>query len=273
MKKGDKYLVFIVFLVFLFFIGLGISEFTGFSIYDPEIQGNGTTKNAVWGFYNSSNYNYSNLVSFSSGNISLIKPVGFLHEEFTSENSSEVNLTNNDIRLDSINGSYSVFGYYISDVYDAGYNSSLWSNISWDETLNNQSVNFSYRVGNTLDGWVDSGDAIEGVGRYFQYRVELSSDGNQTPILDNVKVETKYFTEGFIETEFLNISNLHWILDGNSSIYYNKNNIIQINAHTENPIYPHKLYFYKYNKWGYPSEIQKANGDSSVYEKINIEYY
>lgn len=115
------------------------------------------------------------------------------------------------------------------------------------------------------------------------YEYHFNNNGNITSIVNKQddSISDPYWTYYSHDTysnpfkgfDFLNISNLHWILDGNSSIYYNKNNIIQINAHTENPIYPHKLYFYKYNKWGYPSEIQKANGDSSVYEKINIEYY
>ncbi len=97
-------------------------------------------------------------------------------------------------------GGYKLSGNYVSPVKDSGQDSTSWTSFSWEnKSVNppNQNLTLSVDVANdtsnlnpALEG-VSKGDD-PGVGRYLQFKAELSTDNKtESPVLEETTVDYK----------------------------------------------------------------------------------
>ncbi|MFA5064886.1 MAG: CARDB domain-containing protein [Dehalococcoidia bacterium] len=101
-----------------------------------------------------------------------------------------------------LSGLYYTSGTIASDVWDTGWHTDVWRNLSWQETLHrNTDIGFEVRASDTLFNkndatptWIPVGSSspvTSGLptGQYMQWRATLTSDHDFTPVLHSVSVE------------------------------------------------------------------------------------
>lgn len=99
-------------------------------------------------------------------------------------------------------GLYYTSGTIASDVWDTGWHTDVWRNLSWQETLhNNTDISFQVRASDTpfnkndaAPDWIAVGSSspvTSGLpnGQYLQWRATLTSDRDFTPALHSVSVQ------------------------------------------------------------------------------------
>ncbi len=120
-------------------------------------------------------------------------------------------------------GGYKLSGNYISPAKDSGQDSTDWTSFSWEnKSVNslNQNLTLSVDVANDTNSLnpteVSKGDD-PGVGRYLQFKAELSTDNKtKTPVLEETSVDYKPQYTNFTVT--VNDDNgINWITVENTT--------------------------------------------------------